>query len=257
MESSRCNTNRSTTCMRTAGLSSARSTWARVLRTWGSPASGFKPSRAFRRTPALESRATALSRASRTSPESARLFKRSMDSTRTAGLSSRAAASSSFWMSRSPVGPETTRRRVSSKAIWTRPELSGSTERTVENTSPAGESKEAGRPAPVNRAAKKPTATSATAPTGVRYRLNPESVAARASRNRVQGPLAGFSERGAAALDGGQQIGAAGLEQHGRALRPAPVERRRHGALPLHFARAGGTDVQVLFQAVFLFRHQF
>ena len=68
--------------------------------------------------------------------------------------------------------------------------------------------------------------------------------------------MAGFDEARRAALDGGQQIGAAGLEQHGRNLRLAPVERRRHGPLPLHFARAAGTRVQVLFQAVLLFRHQ-
>ena len=42
----------------------------------------------------------------------------------------------------------------------------------------------------------------------------------------------------------------------GAEARAALVERRRHGPLPLHFAGAGGTSVQVLFQAVFLFRHQ-
>src|SRR5579883_953553 len=151
--------------------------------------------------------------------------------------------------------PETTRRRVSSNAICTRPSLSGRTERTVANASSAGASPAVAIPgsavfqAPLNRAPKKPSAISASAPTGAGTRMLPNTLPI-ISRNCAHGPPA----RGiCGAPDRGHQIATAIRQQVGRQLGRALVERRRQRALPLELPRAGRALMQVLLQAFFLF----
>src|SRR5690349_4642585 len=97
------------------------------------------------------------------------------------------------------MGPEITRRLVSSNAICTPPDALGWMERTVAKLWSAGETSPASLAAGlvinvVTRAAKKPIASSAIAPTGWRYWTQPEKLCDSAFRKRRQGLVEALSD---------------------------------------------------------------